>query len=166
MTTHYQLPTTNLKGFTLIELILIISTAAVLFAGGAIALSSVLETTYLDTSASRIIQHLRLAQSRSISRYQNDTWGVKFDKDYSGTDDRIVLFKGTTYAGRDASWDIAIDMESIISMDNISFTGGGTDMVFTAVTGATATSGSVQVIDSKNNSHTLTINSYGIIDLS
>jgi Tfp pilus assembly protein FimT len=137
-----------------------------LFTGGTMALAQVLESTHLDTSESRIVQHLRLAQTRSISRFQDSAWGVKFDKDYSGTDDRIILFKGSTYATRDATWDSAINIENIISLDNISFTGGGTDMVFTQVTGATATFGSVQVIDSKSNSNTITINSYGVIDLS
>ena len=153
------------KGFTLIELLIVIGIFVIIIATAFTINGGILANTYLDTNTEQIIQTLRLAQMRSITRVNDSQWGVYFDEDIGGTNDKFVLFKGTTYATRDASYDIVTELPDIISLSNISLSGGGVDIVFAKLSGDSFTDGSIQISDNLGNSNTISVNAKGLIAL-
>jgi len=155
------------RGFTLLELmivvgIVIITTSAVLVLQG-----SFLTNTYLDSKTNEVAQTLKLAQMRSITQFNSKQWGVYFDEDLSGNNDKFVLFAGTSYATRDASFDIVTDLPDSLALSNINLNGGGKEVIFTKVTGVTVNNGTVTLSDKNDISHTniVTINAKGLIAL-
>ena len=156
----------NLKrGFTMIELLIVITIVVITFAATFTIQSRFLVDTYIDTNTDQIVQTLRLAQMRSIARFNNSQWGVYFDEDIDGNDDKFVLFKGTSYADRDFSFDIETHLPDSLSFSNISLNGGGDDVVFNELTGATPNYGSIQILDNLGNPNTVSINSKGMVEL-
>ena len=156
----------NLKrGFTMIELLIVIAIVVITFAATFAIQSRFLVDTYIDTNTDQIVQTLRLAQMRSIARFNNSQWGVYFDEDVGGNDDKFVLFKGTSYAARDSSFDIETHLPDTISLSNISLNGGGNDIVFNELAGSTSNYGSIQILDDLSNTNTVSINSKGMVEL-
>jgi prepilin-type N-terminal cleavage/methylation domain-containing protein len=153
----------NNQGFTLIELLVVIAITAVLFAAAFTAQSRILIDTYLDTKTEEIVQTLRLAQMRSITRFQNSQWGVHFDE--IGSDDQFILFIGNTYPPADISWNIQTDMPDSLYFSDISFNGGGGDIVFEKLTGQTSDYGSVQINHGLGVTKTIIINAMGQIEV-
>ncbi len=151
------------RGFTLVELILVITISVVVFAATFVVQNRFLVDTYLDTHTEDVLQTLRLAQMRSITRYKDDTWGVYFNEDPGGINDHFVLFKGASYASRDTDFDVITDLPDAISLSEITFTGGGNDMVFSKLTGETNTFGTLKISDNLDGDHTISVNNLGLI---
>ncbi len=157
--------TSKKKGFTIIELILVITVLVIVVSAVFTLQGGILADTYLDTNSEQIVQNLRLAQMRSIARVNDSQWGVYFDEDAGGTGDKFVLFKGTSYATRDSNYDIVTELPDIISLSSISLNGSGADMVFAKLSGDSSTYGSILISDNLGNSNTISINSKGSIDV-
>ncbi len=155
----------NKKGFTLVELLIVIGILVIVISSTFIIQGGLLADTYLNTNTEKIIQTLRLAQMRSITRVKDSSWGVYFDEDSGGTDDKFVLFQGSDYATRDSSYDIVSELPNIISLSNISLNGAGDDIVFDELTGETSNYGSLQISDNLGNSYTISSNSKGVIEV-
>ncbi len=151
------------KGFTLIELLIVIGVFVIIIATVLNIQGGILADTYLDTNTEQIAQTLRLGQMRSITRVNDSQWGVYFDEDIGGTNDQFVLFNGTTYAARDASYDIVTELPNIISLSAISLNGGGDDVVFEKLSGDSFTYGSILISDNLGNSNTIFVNAKGLI---
>lgn len=151
------------KGFTLIELLIVIGVFVIIIATVLNIQGGILADTYLDTNTEQIAQTLRLGQMRSITRVNDSQWGVYFDEDIGGTNDQFVLFNGTTYATRDASYDIVTELPNIISFSAISLNGGGDDVVFEKLSGDSFTYGSILISDNLGNSNTISVNAKGLI---
>ena len=69
------------KGFTLVEMILVITVLVITIAVTFTIQGVFLVDTFLDTNAEHAMEDLRLAQFRSITRQQDSTWGVHFETD-------------------------------------------------------------------------------------
>ncbi|MFC1655328.1 prepilin-type N-terminal cleavage/methylation domain-containing protein [Patescibacteria group bacterium] len=150
------------NGFTIIELLLVIALTVIIFSGVFAVQGRFLVNTYLDTNTEQIVQQLRLAQMRSISKFKDSEWGVYFDEDVDGNDDKFVLFKGSNYENRDQSYDIITNLPDSIALSSINLTGGTDYIVFNKVTGATKNSGSIQIFDNQEGVNTILINGKGL----
>lgn len=152
------------KGFTLLELVIVIAIIVVILGGAGFVQGAIIAESNRKSKSTEIIQSMRVQQIRSITNYKNDNWGVYVDEDPSGNDDKFVLFKGNSYAARDNSFDIIIDLPDIISITDISLNGGGADIVFERITGETSDYGSFTLTDNEGNNTIVSINSFGVID--
>ena len=153
------------KGFTLIELLIVIGIIVVTVSAVFTVQGRFLVDTYLDTNTDQIVQDLRLAQMRSITRFKDSPWGVYFDEDVSGNNDKFVFFNGSNYVSRDSSYDIEADLPNSIEFGNINFNGGTDYIVFDKVTGETSNYGSIELMDTQGggNINVISINSKGVI---
>ena len=89
-------------GFTLIELLLVVGILAVVFA---MVLPFALNTKFtneLDTAAENLRATLREAQFQSIAAEGDTPYGIYFDTSVSPA--IYILYRGTSYADRDTSF--------------------------------------------------------------
>lgn len=152
------------RGFTLVELIIVVS-LIVAFATLTIPLYAHFQTGQeVGTVAEAIAQGLREAQSRSMAGDGDRTWGVYFDDDPGGNGDKFVLFRGATYATRDAGFDLVTELADSVSLGSISLAGGNA-VIFSKLVGATGNTGSLVVSSTNNDSATIRVNAAGVVDV-
>ena len=148
--------TYNLKanfGFSLIEVLLVVSSIAIL-AGISIPIYQSFQTRNdLDIAVTTIAQSLRRAQVLAQASAGDISYGVRVQ---TGS---ITIFKGINYSGRDTSSDELFDMPK-----NITITPNGFfEIVFAKMTGLPMGSGSFTLTSSTNESRIITINSKGMV---
>jgi len=140
-----------MKGFTLLELLLVIG-AAILIAAFTIPVGvRFFQNQILDETTSSILGALRRAQNQAISQKNDSVFGVKF---LSGS---YVLFQGNSYGSRIQSEDESFSLPGGIT------TAGIEEVVFAKLTGIPNTTGTLTII-SGNDSQTLNINAQGSIE--
>jgi len=94
-----------MKGFTLIELILVLAILAIVSVLSIPFIQIFQTSSDLYTYTDSIAQTLRRANQQSVAGQDGSAWGVYFDTAGS----RLVMFKGNDYAGRDDEYDQEID---------------------------------------------------------
>lgn len=137
------------NGFTLLELLLVIASIAVI-AGFSLPLWRNLQIKNdLDISVVTIAQTLRRAQILAQAVDTDLGWGVRVQ---SGS---IVLFKGNTYATRDTNFDEIFTLQSSIAPSGLS------EVDYTKFTGLPGTTGTI-ILTSEQDSKTIIINAKGM----
>lgn len=139
------------------ELLIVVGILAIITASFTFMQSKSISGTYLRTSASHIIQEIRLAQTRATTRYKDSAWGVYFAAD------QYVIFKGNNYVSRDQSQDNKNQLNTSVSLGNISLNGGTDYIVFQKSTGETTNYGSVQITNGSKTIN-ISINSKGLVE--
>ncbi len=140
------------KGFTLIEVLIIVGIVATLSLSSVGFLSRFFTQNAVSNSVDQLTGQLRKAQIYAMAGKQNGNWGVR----YATASSQIILFQGDTYASRNTALD-----EKFTFNSNISVT-GMTDIIFTRMTGTPSASATV-VISGANNSDTISVNSLGVV---
>lgn len=84
------------KGFTLMELLVVLGITAVLSTVSFSLYINQQRTKLLETTAEEIVGFLKYAQQKSTSQEQGLQWGVHFENPASGND-FYALYTGTTY---------------------------------------------------------------------
>jgi prepilin-type N-terminal cleavage/methylation domain-containing protein len=143
-------------GFTLIELILVMSLMAILLGFVSINLMHSQQTATSSAIEGMLVADLRQQQLKSMigdteGRANADQYGIHFDlKSY-------VFFHGTYSAVDPANFVVNLD-------GNFQFDSPGTEVVFQKVSGETSSVSNVVLRDASNgNTKTITINKYGVV---
>lgn len=154
------------KGFTLIELLIVIA-FIVLFAVTVFpSYSSLYTAGQVDESIDEVIQSLRLARARSISRINNNWHGVYFSINPNGADSYII-FQGSnataSYSNRISSLDLIYTLPASIA---VATTLPGAEVVFARGTGAPSlvSSHTVTLTHSSGSARSLQINTAGLAE--
>lgn len=126
------------KGFSLLELLIVIAVVGLLAAGVGVSLVNYQRTAALDSAAKEIVGNLRFAQNKAITGEDgngdgaSDKWGVRFA---NGTNDTYRIFYGNSYTVNNAK-------EEIYLPSSVSFSapqeGNNLDVIFTKTSGTTA----------------------------
>lgn len=111
------------KGFTLIEITLVVGLVAVLAGGFFFAYRSYQLYSDLDVAAITVAQGFRRAQMYSQAVKEDDDWGVKI------SEDKVVIFKGDSYAGRDEIYDEITEFPSNVAVSSL------TELIFSKFSG-------------------------------
>jgi len=145
------------KGFTTIELIIVITIMTIVF-GLAIGMQGRFYVqAHLDTATQEIIDTVKLAQNRAATNYLNDSWGVYFDD----TNNIFTLFKSDTY-GAEPEYDLSSELIDALDMNTLALNNSTNQIVFEQITGRTGNYGSLVINNNQNESKTIYINSAGI----
>jgi len=132
----------NNAGFTLFEIIIAIAILSILVAIGIPNFFSLKKSIDLDNNVQGIISALKLAQNKTLSSENDSQYGVFIDTAVSPN--RYVLFKGADYVSREPDADVVYYLENATEFYDISL-GGGNEIVFDRVTGASEEAGSLSV---------------------
>lgn len=142
------------SGFTLLEILLAIAIIALLAALSVPFYTSTLVSTQSKDTTVEIVQSLRRAQIKALSAVADDNWGVGI-----GQDNKITLFKGSSYVGRDQNYDETFDLPT-----SITSLAGPNEIIFLKSSGNPNTAGDIIFIDSNNQSQRISINQRGAVD--
>ena len=142
----------NNKGFTLIELMLVISLIALLSGLSISVYSSTQTKNDLNIAVSTFVNDARNAQIKARLSNQDDAWGVKIEQS------QIILFKGNNFSSRDQSYDQISKISPNITYSGLS------DFSFAKVTGLPVVPGSVTLSNVSGQNLTINISSNGVIN--
>ncbi|MFA4846171.1 MAG: type II secretion system protein [Patescibacteria group bacterium] len=142
-----------MRGFTLIELTIVLAIMLMLSAIVGSLSSNTLPKSQLHSESSALVQSLRRAQALSIAGKHDTLWGVHL----TGT--TMTLFAGATYATRDTQHDQVRTFPSGITVSGL------TDVVFQALTGETSNTGTITLTaDATSETETITVNARGLVE--
>ncbi len=137
------------RGFSFIEVMLSVAIITAL-ATLAIPVYRTLQIKNdLDIAAQVSVQSVRRAQLQAQSSDGDTSWGLKVA---SGA---ITVFKGTSYAARDTTYDETYDLPTSITPSGV------TEIVFAKFTGLPNTSGNLVLTPSSGVATTVVINAKG-----
>jgi len=151
----------KIKGFTLLEVVVVVALVVIIATTSFTIQGSILVDTNVDTKTREVVEMLKLAQLRSISRYKDSQWGVYFQ--VNPGDDRFIVYKGSSYATRNTAYDMILNLSTNLSFSNITFS--GSEVNFAKITGKTTQTGSVQIVPTQGNTVTISVNSLWVIDV-
>ena len=140
------------RGFTLLELLLVLAMIALVFAIGGPISTSLFRQNNLQSAAETTAQFLSRAQLRATAVENDSPWGVALQNS------QVVLFQGTSFANRDSAWDEVFEFSS--SLQN----SGLAEIIFAKLSGEPSTTGQIVFTDTSGDSKTLTLNSAGVVD--
>lgn len=150
-----------MRGITVLELIIVISIIAVLSAIIFLNLSKFRSEQSLQGTTSDIISLLNKARTDTISSKNSTNYGVHFETN------RAVLFTGSSFTEPNVTNEqINLDSSVLIPVSGgINLNGGGSDVIFTRISGDTANYGTIIVRLSSDATRqvTITINKTGIV---
>lgn len=140
------------RGFSLIEVLVVVAILGLLAAIGAPVFQSFLIRNDLDISANTLSLDLYRAQALSRAMARDNSWGVHIQ---NGS---VTLFIGASYASRNSAFDETYIMPSVITPS------GQTDYLFAKFSGLPMTTGATTLTASAQNTTTVTLNSKGMIE--
>lgn len=142
-----------MKAFTLLEVLVTISLGAMLMAIPFTINSTTIYRIQVETVQSQVADAFRKAESYAKNSRLNSAWGV-----YIQTR-TITVFKGDSYATRDAAFDDTVTFDIKISMSPTV-----AEVVYAKVSGQTTTSTNVTITGGPN-SKTVTYTANGNVSL-
>ncbi|HEY4477697.1 MAG TPA: prepilin-type N-terminal cleavage/methylation domain-containing protein [Candidatus Paceibacterota bacterium] len=142
----------NNHGFTLIEIILVVALIGVISGVGLPLFNMMSGSNDLDVAENMLVSSLRRAEVLSTASVGDSEWGVGV------IPGAFVLFKGSTYASRDAGFDEVYDITDSIQ------TSGLTEVVFAKLSGAPHFTGGITLTSTGGETKQVTINEKGTVD--
>src|SRR3990167_9483205 len=127
----------NKKGFTVIELLIVVTIMALLIAVVLPGFSSFRKSQILSNSSEEILSSLSRARSETLASVSSSEYGVHFDSD------QVVIFKGTIYTTPNSSNEIIKIVSPATISNNLS--GGGNDVYFSKLYGVPNKTGTILV---------------------
>lgn len=139
----------KINGFTLIEILLSVAIISIMFVFSSPLLNSFHWNSELAVVANETSQSLRRAATLARSGQNDAEWGIRID---TGT---LTLFRGSSYATRDSSYDELFNYATSISPSGLS------EVVFSKLTGLPTSTGSIVFTSPQGQSRTIIVNSEG-----
>lgn len=140
-----------MKGFTLVEIVLVISIIVVITALAIPSSLRFFQIQTIDEITDNIIDTLRRSQSQAAFQRNDSSFGVKFNPG------SYVLFQGNSYAARD------INEDEVFSLPNDVIVSGINEVVFLKLSGFPNPIGTITV-NTSNDNRVISINSQGKIN--
>lgn len=141
----------NIRGFSLIELLLSVAIIGILTGLSAPLYASFQNRNDLDLTAQSISEMLRRAQIYARGVSGDSQWGVQIQTSSA------TLFKGATYAGRDAAYDEVTAIPASMTPSGLA------SVTFSKLDAAPSATGSITLTSNVNDTRTVTINAKGMV---
>lgn len=153
----------NNSGFTLVEIIIAVAIISILLGVASSNFFSIKENSDLKNNAQEFVSALKFAQNKAVSSEDNSKYGIYINTQVSPN--LYILFKGDSYASRIPASDQVNFLQDTIEFNSVDL-GGGNEMVFDRLTGASEESGSIslRVKSNANKSKTVYISGTGAIN--
>lgn len=140
------------KGFTLVEILIVIGISALLLSLGTMSLYGFHSSQTVDNEARRLVSVLKSAQEKSIGQDGGSAWGVSFPGNNSYT-----LFRGSD--------SLVTETHTLKSPLTMTLNVITSNVIFSKATGKPTPAGSIELFDGvAANNKTVTISPQGKID--
>ena len=145
-----------MRGFTLIELLIVISITLILAVAAVPIYGNLQISSQLNENTSLLIQSLRTAQERSMSRVNNSSHGIKL------LSNSYVLYQGSSYSVRTQAYDRIIDLGDTIDLGwSLSGVGQSDEVNFSKSLGVPDMIGTITLTHDTGDIKTVEINALG-----
>jgi len=146
------------RGVTLIEILVAIGVAVILIGISTTIFYRLNNKFALDKGVDAVTSTLQEARSLTLAGKNGLQYGVHFGSS------ELVLFEGASYSSSDPN-NVVTNLNFRAAIRNISLSGGGSDVVFKRLTGATDNVGSVEVyiLNEASASSTVNILNTGVV---
>lgn len=124
------------KGFTLIEILLVIGIASIIFAFSAPFALDFYRKQLVEEARSNIIEAFQKARNNAMLQKSDNSSGVSFNL----VDNSIVIFEGSSTSTRNQDQDQAFPISGDISISGL------TDVIFSKLTGLPSATGTITLI--------------------
>lgn len=121
----------NTRGFSALELVIVIAILAALLASIVPSFMNFRRSSILNTETQELVTVINRARLLSVSSKNDQQFGVHFEAG------RVVLFQGAAYSAG-ATTNEAHMFNSMLTLSPITINGGGAELLFEKVTGATS----------------------------
>jgi prepilin-type N-terminal cleavage/methylation domain-containing protein len=148
----------NIKGFTLLELLLAVAIITVLSTIGISSYRNYLRSVELEINTSSIVSDLKSIQAKSINGEDNLKWGVRF---VNGADDYYEIFSTASDYASKVSTASTVYLPSGITLSDPA-EGFYKDVIFNKIYG-TITASDIVIVSSEGANKTITISNIGTI---
>lgn len=151
-------------GFTLLEFLIAIGLTIILAASALPLYGNLQWTAQLNEIEARTAGELRLARELSSARSGDSQYGIYFDVNPASAD-RLIFFRGASYAARNPSYDRITALSDILTLQT-ALAGGGAEIVFSKNFGIPSVTGTVTLTHSGSGDlRVISINAYGMVDV-
>lgn len=140
------------RGFTLIELLLSVMILTMLTGLSLPVYESFVRRNDLDLTTKSIVSSIRRAETYARGVKSDSTWGVRF------LTSSVVLFKGASYATRDATFDETVTLPGSATLT------GTSETVFSKLAAVPSATVSVTLTGTTNDTKIITVNAEGMVD--
>ena len=148
------------KGFTLIEILIVIGLLGILFVFISAPLMSFYRKVVFQGTTENIMTMLDEARKSTLSSYNSSQYGVHF------TPTTTTLFIGSSYSSADPTNDV-YELNNSVEISGITLNEGGSEVVFERITGETDQYGSITITSliSSTSVKTITIFESGLVEI-
>ncbi len=148
------------KGINIIEITIVLAILGIILAVVVPGFSNIKKTQVLKNASQQILLNLKKAQAQTLASLDLSEYGVFFEED------RIVLFKGTSYSSNDLN-NQEFELTSPAIISNISLDDNNSEIYFNKQNGNPNTFGIIEVAISSDLSlnKTISISNTGAINL-
>lgn len=152
--------TTHKYGYTALEILVVVAILGLLVGIILPSVSAFRNQTILSVETENVVSLITKARTDTLSSKNDTVYGVHFE---SG---RAVLFKGSSFSEPDPD-NIEVTLDDQLVLTDISLQGGGNNVVFKRLSGATDEHGTIKVTlpGVTNSSSTITIHGTGLVDI-
>lgn len=151
-----------MKGFTAIEILIVIAIAIIIAGISLSSFSALNKSQALGTETDTILSMIERARSRSISSENSSEYGVRF------ATSSAALFSGKNYSASSSNNEVE-NLNSRTNISSINLTGGASAFYFKKITGKPSATGTIVVSligeIGTSSSKTITIYSTGLSDV-
>lgn len=154
------------QGFTMTEVLVVISIMIILLLVTLPLYNSFQVSARLNETNVQVAQALRLARERSLAGYNNGQHGIYLENN-NDSNDRYIVYQGTSYASRDTGYDRIMTIEGGL---NFSFTNldlinnDDVDINFSSGLGVPDNTGTIVVVHNSGKTRSIIISSLGLIE--
>ncbi len=109
-----------LKGFTLVEILIVVSVLIIISASGVAIFSSRTTQVSLDASSKEVIEIISQARNYAVTGYFGDAWGIRILDNSSAcvdSGDCVIMFKGESFVSRDIAYDRSVQLDRGVYID-------------------------------------------------
>lgn len=147
------------NGFTLIEFLVVVAISSSLVFLTFNSFVVLNKSQALEEQSQSAVTLLEKARSLSLSSKSDSNYGVRFETT------RMVLFKGNSYTAGISSNEIE-NLNSLVTISNISLSGGVSDVIFSRLNGVVSATGTVRfsLKSNSSSSSTITIFKSGLVN--
>jgi len=119
------------KGFTALELLIVVAIMGVILATILPSFTNFRRSSLLNTESQELVSIINRARMLSVSSKYDNQFGVHFEAG------KVVLFQGDTYSSGATTNEEHI-FNTAITLSPIVINGGGSELLFEKITGATS----------------------------
>ncbi len=149
-----------MKGFSIVEIIIVIAVGIILAAIIASAFSGFRDSQVLNGTVEDVVATINKARSESLASKNFLQHGIHFETN------KVIIFQGAIYSPSDSN-NVETKLSPFVEIFSTSLNGGGADMVFQKFTGKTGQNGAITLRVKKNTAKIkiITVESTGVISI-